>query len=233
VWYRLLTHRYRGDTFVILSRARGWWVVQRDPTGSGIVETDIVKQGWVPAGCLLETNVPVASAIAEATAAKGASATGSPPSSPVSKTPILPLSIISTSFPGIALMDYKKKGDEELDLVKDDALRVFKRYNHWSYVRSSSSLPKSFLITLLAGCERRGRGSWLGTSKFCLFILYVSYDIILHLSRGSLARLPLLGMYRQHPAPVYHLTSIPGQMTPINRRYHQCPLPSLREPRQP
>lgn len=30
-------------------------------------------------------------------------------------------------------MDYKKKGDEELDLVKDDALRVFKRYNHWSY----------------------------------------------------------------------------------------------------
>lgn len=122
-----------GDTFVILSRARGWWVVQRDPTGSGIVETDIVKQGWVPAGCLLETNVPVASAIAEATAAKGASATGSPPGSPVSKTPILPLSIISTSFPGIALMDYKKKGDEELDLVKDDALRVFKRYNHWSY----------------------------------------------------------------------------------------------------
>ena len=95
----------------------------------------------MPAGCLLETNVPVASAIAEATAAKGASANGSPPSSPISKTPILPLSIISTSFPGIALMDYKKKGDEELDLMKDDALRVFKRYNHWSYVRSSSSLP--------------------------------------------------------------------------------------------
>jgi bZIP factor len=30
-------------------------------------------------------------------------------------------------------MDYKKKGDEELDLFKDDVLRVFKRYNHWSY----------------------------------------------------------------------------------------------------
>ncbi|KAJ7746855.1 protein kinase regulator [Mycena maculata] len=124
-----------GDTFIILSRARGWWVVQRDPTGSGVVDADIVKQGWVPAGCLLETNVPVASAIAEATAAKS-TASGSPeepPETPVSKTPILPLSIISTSFPGIALMDYKKKGEEELDLVKDDALRVFKRYNHWSY----------------------------------------------------------------------------------------------------
>ncbi|KAJ6469794.1 hypothetical protein C8R47DRAFT_1024008 [Mycena vitilis] len=124
-----------GDTFIILSRARGWWVVQRDPTGSGIVDADIVKQGWVPAGCLLETKVPVASAIAEANAAKGSGSSGSdsPPHTPVSKTPILPLSIISTSFPGIALMDYKKKGEEELDLVKDDALRVFKRYNHWSY----------------------------------------------------------------------------------------------------
>ncbi|KAG6891264.1 hypothetical protein C0995_008516 [Termitomyces sp. Mi166 len=116
-----------GDTFVIVSRARGWWIVQRDPTGSGVVEPD--KQGWVPAGCLLETNVPVASAIAEATAAKGASTSDGG----ASKTPILPLSIISTSFPGIALMDYTKKGEEELDLVKDDALRVFKRYNHWSY----------------------------------------------------------------------------------------------------
>lgn len=106
-------------------------MVQRDPTGSGIVDSDMAKQGWVPAGCLLETNVPVASAIAEATAKNGSS-----PSESVSKTPILPLSIISTSFPGIALMDYKKKGDEELDLVKDDALRVFKRYNHWSYVCS-------------------------------------------------------------------------------------------------
>lgn len=30
-------------------------------------------------------------------------------------------------------MEYRKKGEEELDLQKDDALRVFKRYNHWSY----------------------------------------------------------------------------------------------------
>ncbi|KIY52853.1 hypothetical protein FISHEDRAFT_69322 [Fistulina hepatica ATCC 64428] len=129
-----------GDTFVILSRARGWWVVQRDPTGSGVVETDQSKQGWVPAGCLLETNVPVASAIAEAknsashkTSSSENSPSSSSPQTPVSKTPILPLSIISTSFPGVALMDYKKKGEEELDLQKDDALRVFKRYNHWSY----------------------------------------------------------------------------------------------------
>ena len=116
-------------------------MVQRDPTGSGVLETDTSKQGWVPAGCLLETNVPVASAIAEANAAKASNGFSiSPPASPsTTKTPILPLSIISTSFPGVALMDYKKKGDEELDLVKDDSLRVFKRYNHWSYVCASFS----------------------------------------------------------------------------------------------
>ena len=122
-----LTYRCRSDSFIILQRARGWWVVQRDPAGSGIVENDPSKQGWVPACCLLETNVPVASAVAEATG--GATADGKP---------ILPLSIISTSFPGIALMDYIKKGEEELDLRKDDALRVFKRYNHWSYVSFST-----------------------------------------------------------------------------------------------
>jgi bZIP factor len=131
---------YRDDTFIILTRAHGWWVVQRDPTGLGILDTDIDKQGWVPAGCLLETNVPVASAIATAanSGSSGSSSGDSRPEMPVSRMPILPSSIISRQFPRIVLMDYKKKGEEELDLVKDDALRVFKWYNHWSYVSLSS-----------------------------------------------------------------------------------------------
>lgn len=136
-WQRLFSMREgltdvgerRGDTFIIVSRARGWWVVQRDPNGSGVMDSDVSKHGWVPAGCLLETNVPVASAIAEARSTTGGNAGGA------SKMPILPLSIISTSFPGIALMEYKRKGEEELDLYTNDLLRVFKRYNHWSYVR--------------------------------------------------------------------------------------------------
>ncbi|KAH9935057.1 hypothetical protein B0H21DRAFT_759323 [Amylocystis lapponica] len=138
-----------GDTFIILSRARGWWVVQRDPAGSGLVEPDTSKQGWVPAGCLLETNVPVATAIAEATARSGSS--GSPPPSPAGKTPILPLSILSTSFPGIALMDYNKKGEEELDLAKDDYLRVFKRYNHWSYAVKEESGDRGWVPSWFIG----------------------------------------------------------------------------------
>ena len=36
-------------------------------------------------------------------------------------------------------MDYKGKGEEELDLVKDEGLRVFKRYNHWSYAVKEDS----------------------------------------------------------------------------------------------
>lgn len=121
--------------------------MQRDPAGSGLVEPDTSKQGWVPAGCLLETSVPVASAIAEATSRGHPSSEDSNPSDPANKTPILPLSILSTSFPGIALMDYKAKGEEELDLVKDDTLRVFKRYNHWSYV--SCILLTRFYVYLM------------------------------------------------------------------------------------
>ncbi|CAL1714792.1 unnamed protein product [Somion occarium] len=139
-----------GDTFIILSRARGWWVVQRDPAGSGLVEPDMSKQGWVPAGCLLETSVPVATAIAEATT-RGHSSSDETPPSPAGKTPILPLSILSTSFPGIALMDYKKKGEEELDLAKDDSLRVFKRYNHWSYAVKEESGDRGWVPSWYIG----------------------------------------------------------------------------------
>ena len=130
----------RNDTFIIISRARGWWVVQRDPDGKGHFDPDQNKQGWVPAGCLLETSLPVRQAITEALS-------GRPVPEASLDTPIMASSIVSTSYPGVALMDYRKKGgEEELDVVKDDALRVFKRYNHWSYVRLTP------LILLFLGC---------------------------------------------------------------------------------
>jgi len=138
----------RNDTFIILSRARGWWVVQRDPSGSGHLDPDQTKQGWVPAGCLLETSLPVAQAIADALS-------GRPGAESSIETPIMPSSIVSTSYPGVALMDYRKKGgEEELDVVKDDALRVFKRYNHWSYVCLTS--PPLCYSTLIR-CIRRSK----------------------------------------------------------------------------
>ncbi|KIO25884.1 hypothetical protein M407DRAFT_75155, partial [Tulasnella calospora MUT 4182] len=129
-----------GAMFVVLRRSKGWWEVQRDPTGSGTVD-DRARRCWVPAGCLLETSVPPATAISQALS-QPPSPSPSPQNlaspiggKPMSDSPILPSSIVSTSYPGVALMDWQPQGDHELDLVKDDLLRVFKRYNHWSYVR--------------------------------------------------------------------------------------------------
>jgi hypothetical protein len=47
-------------------------------------------------------------------------------------------------------MDYSPSGSDELALRKDDRLRVFKRYNHYSYVRPNLSLlhPLSLLPKL-------------------------------------------------------------------------------------
>ena len=172
VYVSLLPHFHgltmnSGDTFVIISRKRGWWVVQRDPAGAGVVDSDTNKRGWVPAGCLLETCIPVAAAIAEASLASGPN---SEPPSPThtTKAPILPLHIVSTSFPGYALMDYKKKGEGELDLFKDDVLRVFKRYNHWSYVRIFPPGGLVICLFFFVGCEGERRRSWLGSGEFVL-----------------------------------------------------------------
>lgn len=121
----------RDDTFVISARAKGWWVVQRDLGGSGLVD-EFAEKCWVPAGCLLETNIPPRDAIFEA---GGSPHNSSPSAALIPNGAIYPTSIVSTSFPGVALMSYSPKGEYELNLVKDDVLRVFKRYNHWSYVR--------------------------------------------------------------------------------------------------
>ncbi|KAG9018370.1 Adaptor for signal transduction [Tulasnella sp. JGI-2019a] len=136
-----------GEMFVILHRSKGWWQVQRDPSGAGAIDED-ARRAWVPAGCLLETNVPPASAIANA--AMVSNGQPNPPTDamsmaliatgqlPTPDAPILPSSFTNTRYPGIALMDRLPQGDHELELVKDDALCMFKRYNHWSYVVKES-----------------------------------------------------------------------------------------------
>lgn len=59
-------------------------------------------------------------------------------------------------------MDYKKKGEEELNLAKDDYLRVFKRYNHWSYVSPAPRLlATSDLTSLQAVKEETGDRGWV------------------------------------------------------------------------
>lgn len=163
-----------GDTFVVLSKAKGWWVVQSDgdATGQGDVKDGAsngasaleIKSGWVPAGCLIETSRPLAPVFAEGE--EGDTISSPPTAAEKSSAPIPPQLITSTSTPGVMLMDYSSaqtataiasasakdgaaangsaadNGDaaaavspapREVELKRDDRLRVFKRYNHWSY----------------------------------------------------------------------------------------------------
>jgi hypothetical protein len=131
-----------GATFIVLRRSKGWWEVQEVPFGSGDVG-DGVKKGWVPSGLLLETTVPPATAAIE-TATFGnvkpdALETFPTPSDTfASDAPILPSRIVSPSEAGVALMDWLPQGDYQLDLGQGDSLRVYKYFNHWSYVAKQS-----------------------------------------------------------------------------------------------
>lgn len=214
-----------GDTFVVLSKAKGWWVVQRDSKANGKGDVDLVglakdddksgkvykreiRSGWVPAGCLLETKIPLGNltrkrnqsnlddngeeeknrdGIMDNTLMSKSDSSSTvtaesivedgevdqeglhSKSKSISKISIPPSIITSTSTPGIMLMDYnsatrssssEKSSTESstttnstanpdlpssstttttttntsiLNLKKEDKLRVFKRYNHWSY----------------------------------------------------------------------------------------------------
>lgn len=110
--------------------------MQRDFTGSGILDEYSEYKGWVPTGCFLETRTPVAAALGEV---KMVQTFGSDSSAlswldQLSCAPILPGCIRSSGTPGLVLMDHTKKNDEEVDLQKNDQIRVYKRYKHWAYV---------------------------------------------------------------------------------------------------
>lgn len=130
----------RDDTFLILSKAKGWWVVQRDPTGQGQTQPSSSLAGWVPAGCLLELSRPPSSS-GPFGVPDGAGSAG--PTTTTRGTLRL-AEVVSTSYPGVALMSYAKTGGDEMDLSKDDIMWVFKRYSHWSYV---CCLPFSLLFS--------------------------------------------------------------------------------------
>ncbi|SCZ93173.1 BZ3500_MvSof-1268-A1-R1_Chr6-2g08507 [Microbotryum saponariae] len=120
-----------GDTFIIISKTKGWWVVYRDlgPSTSSLDSPVPRKSAWVPAGCLLETTVPPLSLADPSILASSAS---SLPST-AANVPIEPQYVVSVSTPNIALTDFAKTRSDELDIKKGQQLRILKRYNHWSY----------------------------------------------------------------------------------------------------
>lgn len=193
-----------GDTFVVINKAKGWWIVQRDAKrgGAGDVvysvpaseasaeEEDGVTysnyraeyaSGWVPAGCLLETSQPLGSIVdaeAGSSHARSGPTTISNPSTPTAlsipgsnganldarRAAIPPALITSTSTPGIMLMDYHS-AEGDLDLRKDERLRVFKRYNHWSYCvqerdgHARGWVPSWYIGKLSSSSSTSGGGS--------------------------------------------------------------------------
>ena len=122
-----------------MSKAKGWYIVQKDPGGMGKIIPDQSKSGWVPAGmwhvlkewpkvlilqgCLLE----LSSAIAVSAPPTDLNITY-PGLSPLS-----PNTIISSSYPGLVLMDYGSKSSDELTLKEGEKVKVYKKYCHWSY----------------------------------------------------------------------------------------------------
>ena len=130
-------------------------MVHRDSEATD--DSDIVRSGWVPQGCLLETTVPPSTFA----------------STPVSSAiPINPLSIISVSTPGVALMDYTPRGSDEISLKKEDRLRVFKRYNHWSYVIKETTGERGWTPSWFVGKVSGSSGSsWQQTTPTSAAIL--------------------------------------------------------------
>lgn len=120
------TSANRFSAFVILQKTKGWWVVHRDLGPNSASDTGTRKSAWVPAGCLLETNVPPLS-LADFTTLSSTAPHNA------ANVPIEPAYVVSVSTPGVALMDYVRNGSDELDVKKGTQLRILKRYNHWSY----------------------------------------------------------------------------------------------------
>ncbi|OCF38560.1 hypothetical protein I317_07670 [Kwoniella heveanensis CBS 569] len=129
-----------GSTYIILSKAKGWYIVARDPDGLGVPSD--ATQGWVPAGCLLELSQPISlispTPTGEVTIYPGLS-------------PIPPSSIISSSYAGNVLMDYEAKEDTELSLKEGDRVRVYKKYCHWSYTIRSETGERGWVPAWFVG----------------------------------------------------------------------------------
>jgi protein STE50 len=62
---------------------------------------------------------------------------------------IPPICILSLSSSGIGLMDYKPRGVDELELRKDDRVKIYKRYNHWSYLCNESTADRGWVPSWL------------------------------------------------------------------------------------
>ena len=153
-----------GDTFIVLSKARGWWALRRDSVADGHGDVYVpnmhtpagvpyseIWTGWVPAGCLLELYRPLAevlpgragadspaASIARYTLPQGPSNPTQTLRSQLVSVPIPPSIVASSGSSGSMMVDFASS-DGALTLRADERVRVLKRYHHWSYVIAEES----------------------------------------------------------------------------------------------
>ncbi|KAL4402741.1 signal transduction protein [Malassezia pachydermatis] len=131
-----------GDTFIVLSKAKGWWALRRDSAADGRGDVWIadaahgtveVWTGWVPAGCLLETTRPLVDFMPPLQSPRPATESMLEYWYRMMMEVPIPLAVVvSTSTMATVLMDYETP-DHSLQVRTGDRVRVFKRYNFWSY----------------------------------------------------------------------------------------------------
>lgn len=46
--------------------------------------------------------------------------------------PVPPSAIVSSSYPGVVLMDWEKKSEDQASMKEGERVRVYKKYCHWS-----------------------------------------------------------------------------------------------------
>lgn len=143
-----------GDTFVVLSKAKGWWALRRDSAADGRGDVYLANKnaapeiwtGWVPAGCLLEIKRPLALLVdAPLSLSDTAWLTH------MIEAPIRVDVVVSQGTAALALIDFSSK-DHAFSISTNEPLRVFKRYNFWSYCiaegsRSQRGWMPSWLIS--------------------------------------------------------------------------------------
>ncbi|CAH7666879.1 expressed protein [Phakopsora pachyrhizi] len=122
-----------GDTFLIIGKSKGWWVVIRDYGAASAKDREgtksSLKRGFIPSGCLIETTKSFASNEGNGKVSY--------------LTMIEPEEIKSVSSSCLGLMDYKAKNTDELSLEYGDHLKVYKKYNNWSFAINESRGTKN------------------------------------------------------------------------------------------
>ncbi|WFD31074.1 hypothetical protein MSPP1_002105 [Malassezia sp. CBS 17886] len=158
-----------GDTFIVVSKTKGWWALRRDSVADGSGDVYIphgsvldgagaplfeIWTGWVPAGCLLEVARPLgdilyaqaggvtspASSIARHTLCSGPSTPTQALRTEILNAPIPSSMVMNSGSQGVLLVDYDPPACP-LSLRAGDRVRVFKRYNFWSYCIAERPIP--------------------------------------------------------------------------------------------